>query len=218
MANAMASKWTAKSWHISMFGGMARKPHMTREAFALIACHEIGHHLGGAPHVKGTVSNEGQADYFATLKCMRRFFADENNEAAIAKLPKSEFVETECTSEFSDRKDQLICIRSSQAGYTLANIMREMRKAESISFRTPEKKLAKFMDSKHPAPQCRLDTYFNGARCPVPESEALSHDSFYTGTCDREGEGANTGSRPRCWFNPTKPFQTFKDFLADWRN
>jgi Zn-dependent protease with chaperone function len=30
-------------------GGLARHPQMTRDGFLLLVCHELGHHLGGAP-------------------------------------------------------------------------------------------------------------------------------------------------------------------------
>lgn len=57
---------------IEMFGGLARHPFMTKEAFAIVAVHEIGHHLGGFPFYTGEVmSCEGQADYYATRKGMR---------------------------------------------------------------------------------------------------------------------------------------------------
>ena len=46
--NAYADR-TGKTWLIHMFGGMARHPKLTGDGFALVACHEIGHHLGGAP-------------------------------------------------------------------------------------------------------------------------------------------------------------------------
>jgi len=54
---------------ISMFGGLARHPAITPDAFYLVACHEIGHHLGGAPKKGNTqwASNEGQADSVNTL-------------------------------------------------------------------------------------------------------------------------------------------------------
>jgi hypothetical protein len=201
MVNAMATKW-GKSWHVSMFGALARRPNMTRDAFALVACHEIGHHLGGPPFFKGTTADEGEADYFGTLKCLRRFFNDEDNDAAIAKLPKDIFLESECRAEFSNQHDAQICIRSAQAGSTLANVMRVLMNKPAISFQTPDKTIVTTINHQHPDPQCRLDTYLNGSRCPVPEKEPLSLDSYFPGTCDRAGEGPNTGSRPRCWFHP----------------
>lgn len=53
--------------HVEMFGGLARYPGMTPNAFAQVFAHEAGHHLGGVPYYRGeTLSVEGQADYFST--------------------------------------------------------------------------------------------------------------------------------------------------------
>lgn len=72
--NAYAQR-LGSTWKVSMFGGLARHETITRDGFALVVCHEIGHHIGGAPKKVSYwsnpwASNEGQADYFATLKCL----------------------------------------------------------------------------------------------------------------------------------------------------
>ena len=57
--------------HISMFGGLARAPYQTRNGQLYVACHEIGHHIGGAPlYPSDWAADEGQADYFAAW-CMK---------------------------------------------------------------------------------------------------------------------------------------------------
>ena len=75
--NANASQSGSK-WNINMYGGLARHATITEDGFALVLCHETGHLLGGAPKVAGFMnkwaSNEGQADYFANLKCLRKTF------------------------------------------------------------------------------------------------------------------------------------------------
>ena len=38
-----------KQWIINLYGGLARHPLITEDAYALVICHEIGHHIGGAP-------------------------------------------------------------------------------------------------------------------------------------------------------------------------
>lgn len=53
---------------ITMLGGMARNPYMTKAGFMGVVLHEAGHHLAGAPlYVGSPLSCEGQADYFAGL-------------------------------------------------------------------------------------------------------------------------------------------------------
>ena len=46
--NAYASR-SGDTWQIHMFGGLARHETITSDGFALVVCHEIGHHIGGAP-------------------------------------------------------------------------------------------------------------------------------------------------------------------------
>lgn len=75
--NAYASR-RGGTWNIHMFGGLARHEAITSDGFALVVCHELGHHIGGAPKKGGWfgtwATNEGQADYFSTLKCLRKVF------------------------------------------------------------------------------------------------------------------------------------------------
>ena len=66
---------------VSIMGGNLTNEYMTLDSLALLVCHELGHFLGGAPkriyldpeedQEWNTV--EGQADYFSTLKCMKRY-------------------------------------------------------------------------------------------------------------------------------------------------
>ena len=50
--NAYAQR-SGKTWKVSMFGGLARHEAITDDGFALVVCHEIGHHIGGAPKKAG---------------------------------------------------------------------------------------------------------------------------------------------------------------------
>jgi hypothetical protein len=50
--NSNASE-QGSTWIIRMFGGLARFHGMTPDAEAYVACHEMGHHLGGAPKFQG---------------------------------------------------------------------------------------------------------------------------------------------------------------------
>ena len=65
--NASAEQ-RGRTWLLNMYGGMARHPFMTVEGFATVACHELGHHLGGAPKIASWfgmndwATNEGGAD------------------------------------------------------------------------------------------------------------------------------------------------------------
>ena len=47
--NAFAHQ-TGNKWYVDMHGGLARRPEVTPDAFSLVLCHEIGHHLAGFPY------------------------------------------------------------------------------------------------------------------------------------------------------------------------
>ncbi|MCB0414215.1 MAG: hypothetical protein KDD50_07770, partial [Bdellovibrionales bacterium] len=60
--NAFANR-EGDTWLVAMFGGLARHFTITEDAFMMVVCHELGHHIGGAPKYNGDdwASNEGQA-------------------------------------------------------------------------------------------------------------------------------------------------------------
>ena len=46
--NAYAQR-SGSNWMVNMFGGLARHEAITEDGMSLVVCHEIGHHIGGAP-------------------------------------------------------------------------------------------------------------------------------------------------------------------------
>jgi hypothetical protein len=58
-------------WMIVVFGGLLRHPRVTEAELLMVLCHELGHHLGGAPTAArgGWSACEGQADYWSTQAC-----------------------------------------------------------------------------------------------------------------------------------------------------
>ena len=86
LVNAYATR-DANEVAIHMYGGLARHPRLTADGFALVACHEVGHHLGGFPKYAEQnpwASFEGAADYYSTLKCARLFFELDDNDQMLA--------------------------------------------------------------------------------------------------------------------------------------
>jgi hypothetical protein len=191
---------------LNMYGGLARHPAVTIEGFALVACHEYGHHHGGAPKMGGWfgndwATNEGGADYYAALKCLRRFFAEDDNAAILATATVDPVAETACRSQFTDEKDQLICMRTSLAGQSVADLFFAMKKETTPArYSTPDKSVVSRTNDDHPATQCRLDTMFAGLQCAVAVGDALSDDDYQTGACFAPRDAV--GFRPRCWFAP----------------
>lgn len=89
--NASASR-AGGLWLLHMYGGLARHPAMTQDGFALVACHEMGHHVGGAPKggwLMRWASKEGQSDYYANLKCLRRVFTDPASSSSPGPRPRT---------------------------------------------------------------------------------------------------------------------------------
>jgi len=58
-------------WIIEVYGGLLTHPAIGENELLLILCHELGHHLGGAPTASrgGWASCEGQADYWSAKNC-----------------------------------------------------------------------------------------------------------------------------------------------------
>jgi len=199
---------TGKIWYVSMFGGLARHPQMTEDGFAVVVCHELGHQLGGFPKKKDPMgnlrwaSNEGQADYFSTLKCLRNYFAGMDNQAAVAKLRVPAEVTKTCKQSFANAEEVAICQRSSMAGLNLGNFFKVLMETKAeVTFSTPDKAVVNVTFDGHPAAQCRLDTYFQGSLCDKSVSEDVSDTDGNQGTCT-ERNGDKIGLRPLCWFQP----------------
>lgn len=222
--NASAERW-GKDWLLNMFGGLARHPAITADGFAMVACHELGHHIGGAPKstapggFKLWATNEGGADYYAALKCIKRYFAEDSDainqqiiDDAKAAGTLDATVETACDQEYKTVTEQLFCKRSSLAAISTTTMLEDLANSKKpktpvppSKYTTPDTSVVKKMDDKHPAPQCRLDTYFAGMVCNESVSTDLSIKDYKVGSCVEgvpRSSGADLGYRPRCWFKP----------------
>ncbi len=183
-----------------MWGGYAKHPLATEDGFTAFVCHEIGHHLGGFPFWKEPgaewSSAEGQADYFAATKCLRTLWKKQNNAKAIQKK-KSQYVEERCNRSFNQLTDQTLCIRIAFAGLEMMKPL--AYKPENLAFETPNTWETTFtFVTQHPGAQCRVDTFLQGAICPVDERIDFDNQDETIGACTQKNQGA----RPRCWFLP----------------
>jgi hypothetical protein len=217
--NAYASQ-SGKTWKVAMFGGLARHSTITEDGFALVVCHEIGHHIGGAPKKGGSAgggwwggngggisswaSNEGQADYFATLKCLRKAFLNDNNIAAVEKLNAPAMVIEGCRKASKGNEEETaLCVRTSMAGKSVSDLFSSLGRQTTTKFDTPDTRIASSTDDSHPRAQCRLDTYYQGSLCDISMNEDVSQKDEVKGTC-HPSLGHKTGTRPLCWFKPSK--------------
>jgi hypothetical protein len=205
--NAYAQQ-IGKEWRVSMFGGLARHEAITEDGLALVVCHELGHHIGGAPRKNSPwsspwASNEGQSDYFATLKCLRRVWNNDNNLNLIRKMEVPKHLKEACGMKHIWNDDYAICIRGGMAGMSVAKLFQSLRKETNApAFDTPDAKVVTKTNDNHPATQCRLDTYFQGALCEVSFNQDVDGKDEVKGTC-HGSLGHKSGLRPNCWFKPS---------------
>lgn len=205
--NAYAQQ-IGSTWKVSMFGGLARHDTITQDGFALVVCHELGHHIGGAPRKVSPwsspwASNEGQADYFATLKCLRRAWQNDNNEAIVRAMEVPAALTKSCGQSHLWNDDFFICVRGGMAGMSVSKLFQALRGATvEPKFDTPDPAVVTRTNDNHPAYQCRLDTYFQGALCEADWREDVSASSEVTATC-HGSLGHTKGMRPLCWFKPS---------------
>ena len=194
-------------YRIYISGSWARHEFSNPDVIALVACHEIGHYLGGYP--KRYISKdvfftiEAQADYFATARCLKKYFQGSDNKNIVEQMPLPAIVEESCEKSFPYPGPAFICKRSSMASLATLNIfavndlglsVQAFLRLESpiLDFETPSLRIAPRFSVLHPTNQCRLDTFFQGALC---------NKSATGGACTRkEGFSAQNGARPLCWF------------------
>jgi len=186
---------------LNMYGGLARHETITMDGFALVVCHELGHHLGGAPK-GGWATIEGQSDYYANLKCLRMVFADPAATAFTRVKGSDEVAQKECDAAFTAPADRAICLRAAMAGKSVSYLFKTLHNDPVFpGFDTPDPKVVTAMFTDHPATQCRMDTYLQGSLCQRPVTAPLSNTNTADGACTRSA-GFSGGFRPLCWYKP----------------
>lgn len=208
--NASAQRF-GKEWVVNMYGGLARHPLTTPDAFTLVLCHEIGHHIGGAPRYEENTSwasTEGQSDYFGTLKCLRKTFEKDDNEKIVKAMKVPKVVLDKCNKSWNpgtvfskETKEYFLCIRSAMASLPLAQLLSELAQDPvPPKFTTVDRSVVPYTYEGHPQAQCRLDTYFNGTLCKVSHNVDLNKYDEVKGACHQSK--TKIGNRSLCWFHP----------------
>ena len=219
--NANASQFFG-TWNVNMYGGLARHPEMTLDGFAMVLCHEMGHHLAGFTFRKGFAgfggtwaANEGQSDYFAAHSCARELWKDDLQLNATFKDQVPESVLAACDTTWTTEDERNLCYRINAGGESLARVLSALAKDEiQPDFETPDINKSDKVDDSHPAAQCRLDTTYAASLCQanfdprvIPgkdKSDPFGKDAEMQAsqyTC-MEYSGFQEGLRPRCWFRP----------------
>lgn len=194
---------------IVMFGGLARHPETTEDAMALVACHELGHHLGGAPRKSDPstgaldwAANEGQADYWGTMKCLRHYFEGDDNVTAVKNLSVPTEVASKCGLIYKNADEMAICERAAMAGLALGKLLNAVSNdKKQVSFTTPDRSVVAQTFDAHPQSQCRLDTFYQASLCDHGFGETVSQTDPNIGVCSIKN-GDKIGNRPLCWYKP----------------
>jgi hypothetical protein len=193
-----------KTWVLNLYGGFARHPDITPDGYMLVICHEIGHHIGGAPkkvYDSGISwsSTEGQADYFATLKCLRRVLRKDDNITLMQDVSVPEGIRTECQRSFPVATDAALCMRTAIAGMSVARVNAAIREIPAPDIDVTDSTIVAGTINDHPVPQCRLNTYYQGSLCPVSYVLSVSQTDEVKGTCHQSLD-YKIGLRPSCWY------------------
>lgn len=212
--NAYADE-SGNNWNVNMFGGLARRDEMTPDGFALVVCHELGHHFGGYFFYSDSdwAAAEGQADYFATQVCARKAFAKLAPVQKITRKNTPVIVQQKCDAVWSSTADRTLCYRTVVAGKALADLLGALGGTKA-SYETTDSSKVGSSQAEHPAAQCRLDTYFNGALCTKNADDMIipgkNQNSRNSSAAENEArkqscftsDGFRAGTRPLCWFKP----------------
>jgi len=220
------------NWIVNMYGGLARRPEITKDGFALVVCHELGHHLGGFP-LKGDrwAATEGQSDYFATHACARKIWQDDTQENGQAGSNVNAAAKSLCDSAWSDSADRNLCYRIAHASQSLAELLNAIGGGTTPpNYSTPDASSVERTYESHPQAQCRLDTYIGGAACTDtfddnkipgrlhPQGQgSLAAELEGAATSCMQAKGQVKGLRPRCWFKPQLPFMALFPEIAQWQ-
>ena len=212
--NASAEQF-GNNWIVNMYGGLARRDEITPDGFAMVVCHELGHHLGGFSFYSDAdwAGAEGQADYFALQTCAKDLWANDKEENAKHRASVTTKAKMKCDSIYTKTEEQDICYRSSDASLSLASLLAALGDDKKPSYETPDLSSVSQTNPYHPAAQCRLDTYLAGFTCLaamdhriIPGKnvkngrnslEAEQESARYS--CTNSG-GFKDGIRPSCWF------------------
>lgn len=215
-----------RSWNI-IVGTDLFRAGLTRDLAVFIGCHEVGHALGGFPFKDGppqraqvsgleqgqfgTVSAaEGQADYFASKDCLVRMWGDDIDANSAYRTWVSPATKARCDDAWASEAERDLCYRIA----VVANDFGVWLGGNPASTDTPSTRVVTGTNVNNTGGQCRVDTIFAGALCPVrnggtdipgllpPYARLVEIDPTVEADAAYAACAEGPGARPRCWFRP----------------
>ncbi len=190
---------------------MAFQAKMNPDVVGLVLCHELGHHLGGEPVVaEYDMSAEGQADYFATSKCMRRLLRTPYFQQNVQ--PVSLVYQSYCGA-FLGRNDVADCARGLMAASVLAGITARINLQEPPAIEKSDQTRVVATEMAHPSAQCRLDTLRAGGLCHKSDELLMTRGFPNWGACLLR-DSSLYEVRPACWYAPGSQWITLANEIS----
>jgi hypothetical protein len=155
-----------KTARITLTGQVPNHKKTTLGLWLLLACHEVGHFLGGAPFgrtmLKKNLSAEGQADYYATNICMWKMLNDFPSDMIMSDFNKHSI--DVCEQKYGDNlKSVFTCMRIYSAIISFVNYMNSTRaKNHPVSIHEKDESIVERSKISMPSDQCRVDNLMAG--------------------------------------------------------
>jgi len=157
-----------RDWHILFYDGLIRLPYVTDDLVQMIACHEVGHHIGGYPFKEnGWAAAEGQADYFATPACLPKLRQADQQKNSTFRDRVNPSIRSWCEAAFPTQERHDICFRTGFA-MEATRLYEGNGNPNSLRFDTPDSSVVTEIFLMHPVAQGRLDTEIAGMLCNLP--------------------------------------------------
>ena len=153
---------------ITLTGKIPHNPHMNADGYAIVACHEIGHIVGGSPYQNRSLTMwsavEGQADYYATNECMWHYVKRTKNDTPFPKKLLDEQSTGLCHAFYAHNQEKLEgCLRIISGILAFKDYFNSTTSyANPVSLALYDPKVVNETLNKYPSNQCRIDTMIAG--------------------------------------------------------
>jgi len=151
---------------ITLTGQIPHNPHMNADGYAIVACHEIGHIVGGSPYQSRRLTMwsavEGQADYYATNECMWHYVRRTKHERAPQLADEQS---TSLCRDFYGHDQEKFegCLRIISGINAFRDYFNSTTSSlNPVSLARFDPRIVKETLNKYPSNQCRIDTMIAG--------------------------------------------------------